>query len=132
MTALLVDTQVWLWLQVSPDRLAPPILEMMEDSNTELFFSAASGWEIAIKWELGKLDLPIHPSTYVPTRLRSQATQTMSIRLDHTLMVAELPDHHRDPVDRILVAQSRVEDLPIVTVDSAFNAYDIEVIRADT
>jgi PIN domain nuclease of toxin-antitoxin system len=126
-TALLVDTQVFLWMQTAPERLgsARPLIE---DEGTELFLSAASSWEIAIKWALDKLPLPEPPDRYVPDRMQRSAMTALAVSHHHALAVAELPTHHRDPFDRLLVAQATSEGLPLITADAALRPYDIEIV----
>ena len=128
---ILLDTQAWLWAQVAPERFNPQALELLEDTGVELLLSSASSWEIAIKHALGRLDLPEPPSSYVPTRMESSGTRSLPIRHDHALRVGELPDHHRDPFDRLLVAQAQVERLPILTSDRLLALYEVEIVRAD-
>lgn len=130
MSRLLVDTHVWLWLQSDPDRLPASVRDMVEDRGVELLLSAASAWEIAIKYRLGKLLLPQEPATYVPDRMRRSGTTPLSVEHAHVLRVSELPDHHRDPFDRLLVAQAQILDVPIVTADSQFERYQVTVLQA--
>lgn len=130
MSRLLVDTHVWLWLQSDPDRLPASVRVMVEDRGVELLLSAASAWEIAIKYRLGKLLLPQEPATYVPDRMRRSGTTPLSVEHAHVLRVSELPDHHRDPFDRLLVAQAQILDVPIVTADSQFERYQVTVLQA--
>ncbi|MHB8452453.1 MAG: type II toxin-antitoxin system VapC family toxin, partial [Mycobacteriales bacterium] len=92
--------------------------------------SAASCWEIAIKYGLGKLPLPVPPAEYVVTRLRGSGITSLAIEHRHALAVAELPRHHRDPFDRLLVAQARQEGFLLVTADPAFEPYDVERLPA--
>jgi PIN domain nuclease of toxin-antitoxin system len=127
---ILLDTQCWLWMQLSPERLSPEARTRLTSPENDLMLSAGSAWEIAIKHSLGKLRLPIEPAEYVPSRLA--ATRTVSLAIDHrhALRVGQLPRHHRDPFDRILIAQAQVEALPILTADPQFAAYDVEVLRA--
>jgi len=127
---VLVDTHVWLWLQSDPDRLPASVRDMVEDRGVELLLSAASAWEIAIKYRLGKLLLPQEPATYVPDRMRRSGTTPLSVEHAHVLRVSELPDHHRDPFDRLLVAQAQILDVPIVTADSQFERYQVTVLQA--
>lgn len=126
----LLDTHVWLWLQSEPSRIRPPLLERLGDPHNTLLLSAASSWEIAIKFALGKLPLPEQPSVYVPRRMQSSGTVALPISHGHALRVAELPMHHADPFDRLLVAQAQHEDLPIVTADAALKPYDVKLIKA--
>ena len=127
MTRLLLDTHVFLWLHTDPDRLGPA-KAVMERASTKLFLSAASSWEIAIKWKLGKLPLPEAPETYVPSRMRIAQVESLPITHTHALGVASLPDHHRDPFDRMLVAQARTESLTLVTVDPLIQPYDVRLM----
>jgi len=123
----LLDTHCWLWLQASPERLSAELLSSLEDPDNDFFLSAASSWEIAVKYALGKLPLPEPPALYVPSRMAASATRGMSVEHTHTLRVAELPPHHRDPFDRLLIAQAQIESCTLVTVDPQFEAYDVEV-----
>ena len=127
---LLLDTQVWLWMLGNPDRLGSTTTEMLTDERNGVLLSAASSWEIAIKHQLGKLPLPEPPDRYIPDRMRSSGVLGVPIEHAHALAVASLPRHHRDPFDRLLVAQAQVEDLPIVSNDGQLARYDIEFINA--
>jgi len=127
---LLLDTQVWLWMLGEPDRLGSATTEMLIDERNGVLLSAASSWEIAIKHQLGRLPLPEPPDRYVPDRMLSSGVLGIPIEHAHALAVASLPLHHRDPFDRLLVAQAQVEDLPIVSVDSQLARYDVEFIDA--
>ncbi len=126
----LLDTHAWLWAQTRPEHLRPESLALIESTSNEVLFSAASAWEIAIKYRLGKLLLPEPAETYVPRRVRDSATTPLAVTHDHALRVAVLPDHHRDPFDRLLVAQAQIEGVPLVTADPVFERYEVEVIRA--
>jgi PIN domain nuclease of toxin-antitoxin system len=127
---LLLDTHAWLWLQVSPQRFSEATLELLSDVRNELLLSAASCWEIALKYALGKLLLPLPPAQYVPSRMERSGTTALPIIAAHALRVADLPAHHRDPFDRLLVAQAQHERVSLVTADDAFVPYDVELIRA--
>jgi PIN domain nuclease of toxin-antitoxin system len=127
---ILLDTHAWLWLQTTPERLPLRSLELVSDPENEVFFSAASSWEIAIKYALGKLPLPEPPGEYVPSRIAASGTSPLPVEHRHALHVASLPHYHRDPFDRLLVAQSRVEGLALLTSDPAFEAYGVDLIPA--
>jgi PIN domain nuclease of toxin-antitoxin system len=127
----LLDTHVWLWLLADPSRIQASLLAELASSRTRLMLSAASSWEIAIKWATGRLVLPEPPHDYVPTRMQRTGVAGLAVEHAHSLQVANLPPHHRDPFDRLLVAQAQVERLTIVTADPLFDAYDVPVIRAD-
>lgn len=87
-------------------------------------------WEIAIKYGLGKLELPDAPARTVPELMTRTATTPLPIHHSHALHVAELPPHHRDPFDRLLIAQAQLEALPIMTADPQFEPYEIEILKA--
>lgn len=127
MTCLL-DTYVWLWLLVSPERLGPRTLGLLTDASSRLLLSAVSSWEIAIKYSLGRLQLPMPPAAYVPDRMRRTGVEGLPISHAHALRVASLAAHHRDPFDRLLVAQAQEEGLPILTADPIFARYGVEVL----
>lgn len=114
-----------------PDRLGPTARSIIEDPGSRLLLSAASSWEIAIKYAVGRLPLPEPPEVYVPTRMTKSGTEGLSIEHHHTLQVAQLELHHSDPFDRLLIAQAQVEGLPILTADPIFSRYEVEVIPAD-
>lgn len=126
----LVDTQIWLWWFLSPKHINEKSKRFIADPENDIFFSAASSWEIAIKYALKKLRLPLPPPQYVPSRLIEQGMASLPIDHRHTLQSGELPNHHRDPFDRILIAQSQIEELPLLTGDKQFGKYDVELIWA--
>lgn len=129
---LLLDTHCWLWMQTAPDRFSADVRTLIEAAETELLLSAASAWEVAIKYALGKLDLPEPPETYVPQRMAYHNIQALSIKHEHALAVTDLPQHHRDPFDRLLIAQARVEGMPLLTADPAVERYDVAQIMSAT
>lgn len=128
----LIDTHYWLWMHVAPERLSARILDAMADPDDEILLSAASSWEIALKYALGKIPLPLPPEKYVPSRMATSGTRGLPVEHAHALRVATLPKHHRDPFDRLLVAQAQVERLTTVTVDRQLEPYDIEIHFADS
>jgi len=128
---VLLDTHAWLWWIAEPSRLGPKALALMSCRDNELYLSAASSWEIAIKVRLGRLSLPEPLDRFVPSRMERDRIRGLPVAHSHALEVAILPLHHRDPFDRILVAQSRVEKLPLLTADPALSAYEVELIAAD-
>ncbi len=127
---LLLDTHCWLWMQTAPERLAKPALDAIRDGENELFLSAASSWEIAIKYALGRLPLPVPPAEYVPSRMESSGVLALAVEHRHALATAGLPPHHRDPFDRLLVAQAQIERLTLLTADPQLEAYDVEFLWA--
>lgn len=125
---LLLDTQCWLWMQAEPARFSADTRKLLLAPDNELYLSAASSWEIAIKYALGKLPLPEPPSTYVPSRMQSSGVIGLAIEHAHALHVEGLPPHHRDPFDRLLIAQAQVEALPILTSDHALALYSVTIV----
>jgi PIN domain nuclease of toxin-antitoxin system len=123
----LLDTGVWLWSVGSVDRLNRKARELIADGTQELYFSAASSWEIAIKASLGKLSLPESPASYVPKRLSAQGIASLPILQKHALAVYGLPVHHADPFDRLLIAQARSEDMALLTADPIFRQYKVDL-----
>ncbi|HJZ47151.1 MAG TPA: type II toxin-antitoxin system VapC family toxin [Roseiflexaceae bacterium] len=124
----LLDTHTFLWWINNDQRLSERVREIIGDGENTLFLSAASGWEIAIKAQLGKLKLAANLEQFIAEQLALNAFESLPIQLPHGLRVATLPPHHRDPFDRMLVAQSQLEDLPIVTADAQIARYDVQVI----
>lgn len=117
-------------MSLAPERFGARARRLVEAQENLLYLSAASAWEIAIKHALGKLRLPQPPVTYVPARVTALGVQPLPIDQRHALQVATLPQHHRDPFDRLLIAQAQLEDLSILTTDPLFDAYDVLTIAA--
>jgi PIN domain nuclease of toxin-antitoxin system len=113
-----------------PERLKEGSRRLLAAEENELFLSAASAWEIAIKFSIGRLRLPGDPAALVPAWLAKSRTSALAVEHDHALRVATLPPHHRDPFDRMLVSQAQIERLPIMTSDKQFASYDVELLPA--
>ncbi|HUP50198.1 MAG TPA: type II toxin-antitoxin system VapC family toxin [Thermoanaerobaculia bacterium] len=127
---VLVDTHCWLWALARPEALNPAAASLLGDAETEVLFSAASVWEIAIKSSLGKVMLPEGSDLSLFDILDSLPMTSLPVFESHARQVAKLPLHHRDPFDRLLIAQAQVEDLPILTADEQFLDYEVELIWA--
>jgi PIN domain nuclease of toxin-antitoxin system len=126
----LIDTHCWLWAITSPERLKPLAMDLIESKDNTVVFSAVSAVEIAVKFSIGKLRLPEPPEAFVGSRMVSLAMAPLPIQINHALRVGLLPLLHRDPFDRLLVAQSQIERLPLLTADEQIVEYDVEVIWA--
>jgi PIN domain nuclease of toxin-antitoxin system len=124
---LLLDTHIWLWMLASPERLGS-LRTIVEDAGNELLFSAASSWEISIKYALGRLPLPEAPATFVPDRMRATGVSAVAVEHGHALEVSQLPMHHPDPFDRLLIAQARSLQVPLATADAALARYDVSIL----
>ena len=125
---LLLDTSVFLWVLTGEDKLNPRGRELLTSSSSELHFSAVGTWEIAIKFALGALPLPKPPSEFVFHALRSWSIQALSITHEHSLRAGALPLHHRDPFDRMLIAQALSEQMTLLTADRVFQKYKVDLI----
>ena len=127
---LLVDTHVWLWFLLTPNRLSDSTLDALSDEGNALTLSVASEWEIVVKHALGRLSLPEPPSSFLPSRAAATGCRVLSIEHRHILRLPELPAIHGDPFDRILVAQALADDLIIVTADAQIVKYDVPTMWA--
>jgi PIN domain nuclease of toxin-antitoxin system len=124
----LLDTMVWLWSVGPTDKIGGAGLEILTNGDEDLYLSAASSWEIAIKTKLGKFKLTEPPGHYVPKRLVAQGIHSLSITQNHTLKVYDLPLHHRDPFDRLIIAQAIAEKMTVLTADRVFGKYPVDVL----
>lgn len=126
--SLLLDTNVLLWALMEPRKLSPRALEHIGDPETRLVVSSVSAWEVSIKHQLGKLQGAEAVLQDFGGHLKRLQADVLTITPEHALAAGALPLHHRDPFDRMLIAQSRLERLPLVSSDGAFEAYDVEVV----
>ena len=124
----LFDTHTFLWFTTELERVSTEARRIIEDGSNTVFLSVASAWEIAIKHEKGSLTLPEPAHEFVINRIFRLRLQPLNIEMGHALRAGSLPSHHRDPFDRLLVAQSQLEGLPILTSDPRIVAYGVETI----
>ncbi len=124
----LLDTSVLLHGLISKSKLNARALRLLLDDSSELYLSAISPWEMAIKAGTGKLLLPERPSQVVARAMRLMSLKPLDITQLHALTVENLPNHHRDPFDRMLIAQARVEQMVLLTADRIFEKYQVEHI----
>lgn len=127
---LLLDTHVWLWSLTAPEQIAVETLDLMSEMENQLYLSTASAWEIAIKYRIGKLPLPAPPEQFVPARLNRDGIISLPVENRHALAVSDLPLHHNDPFDHLLIVQAQIEKFYLVTHDEKIMKYDVEVICA--
>jgi len=123
----LLDTHAFLWA-ISDDKRLSRQAQKLFVGPSDLFLSMASIWEIVIKAQIGRLKLPSPVGPYIVKKMVENRVGTLPITLDHVFAVESLPMHHRDPFDRMLIAQSLQEKLPLVTADPVFEKYPIRVI----
>ncbi len=122
---LLLDTQAFLWFLLDDERLSTHAKTSIEQAET-LYLSPASHWKIAIKIALGKYSLPESFAQFMAHELVSNNVTILPIEINHTARLTDLPFHHRDPFDRLIIAQSLAEQLPIVIIDVQLDAYGIK------
>ena len=115
------------WISDDP-RLPQTVRDIISDRNSEIYFSASGCWEIAIKAQLGKITLPDKPDVFLSDQLTLNSFLSLPIQSSHALHVFNLPPLHRDPFDRMLVAQAQLENMPIITSDALIALYPVEII----
>lgn len=125
---VLVDTHTFIWALLQDHRLSPKSKHVLTSDESELYFSLASLWEIAIKMKTGKLNAIGSSVSYIRDEMDAFGMQLLPIRYEHILQLEMLPVHHSDPFDRLLIAQAITESLPILTADQKFALYPIRVI----
>ncbi len=124
---LLLDTVAFIWLVEGNARLSDSAQALIADPANEVYLSAASAWEIAIKYAIGRLFLRVPPEEYLPRQRRLHRVESLPVTETAALQVHKLPAHHDDPFDRIIVAQAIMEGLTIVTPDRQINRYPVRV-----
>jgi PIN domain nuclease of toxin-antitoxin system len=125
---ILLDTHVFLWWVTDDSRLSLKAREVISNIENQRFLSAASGWEIAIKAKLGKISILENPKNFIYDQMEENKIQMLPVQMNHALQVYNLPDLHRDPFDRLLVAQCQMENLPIITSDPCIIKYNVTVV----
>ena len=125
---LLLDTATFLWLIIDSPQLSSRARELFSSPGNEVYLSAVSTWEIAIKHSLGRLPLPESPQRFIPFQREKHGIQSLSLDEESTLQLLRLPPLHNDPFDRMLVCQAIVEGLTILTPDSLLSQYPVRVI----
>jgi PIN domain nuclease of toxin-antitoxin system len=126
----LIDTVVWMWVLDSYERLRPAVRRVFEDGEDDVFLSPVTTWEISIKMRLGKLNFPGPPDRKVLEFMAEQRLQSLPITHIHAAKVYDLPTHHGDPFDRMLIAQALVEELTLISSDEMFKKYSVPLLWA--
>jgi PIN domain nuclease of toxin-antitoxin system len=121
----LLDTHIFLWWITDNSKLQRNTRDLISDKSNELFLSSASLWEMMIKSKLNKIDLPDDPKAYLKEQVEINSINILNITLEHSLETYDLPEIHKDPFDRMLIAQARVEKLTILTTDSFIKRYEV-------
>ncbi len=123
----LIDTHVFKWLDNESNKLSPKVQAIMADRNNQLVLSLVSVWEIQIKVQLGKMNLRTQLNTVIEDQQRINQIELLPVKLEHILYLENLPSHHRDPFDRILIAQAISEGLTLINHDSSFSQYPVKI-----
>lgn len=124
----LLDAHAFIWWVLDTPKLSDPCRDILANGENEVLLSVASAYEIAYKAARGRLTLPDAPEAYIQSRLAANGFGSLAVKLSHALRAGTLPSIHRDPFDRMLVAQAQIEGLPILTADPAISRYDVETI----
>jgi PIN domain nuclease of toxin-antitoxin system len=124
----LLDGVIWLWSIDSVEKIGPTGREILEDGREEIYFSAVTAWELSIKARLGKLQLHGPPGQCIPAFMAKQGLRLLPVTHLHSLKVYDLPSHHNDPFDRLMIAQAMVEEMTILTSDRKFAKHPVEVV----
>lgn len=124
---ILLDTHVFLWLRSSPEKIPEKVLSAYYDLNNEIFLSVASIWEIQIKHQLGKLVLELPLDRLIDEQCVNNGLQLVPIETYHIFALGELPFHHKDPFDRLILVQAQLEKLKLASADTIFGDYDVNL-----
>lgn len=122
---LLLDTHAFLWFVGGDTALSRPARDAIEDLDNSCFLSMASAWELSIKSSLGKIEFTEPFESFLPEQLKLNGFDLFNIDWRHVAQVHSMPFHHRDPFDRLIISQSLVEGMPIVSTDSDFDSYGV-------
>lgn len=125
---LLLDTHTFIWWDSEPNKLSPKVLALCQDQANIVLFSVASVWEIQIKLQLGKLKLNLPLAEVIENQQQINNIEVLPVTLSHVLALQSLPAHHKDPFDRLLIAQANVENAVIVSNDSVFAKYPVKLL----
>lgn len=125
----LIDTQIFIWSLQERHKLSDSAASLLDNPGNQIFLSLASIWEIQIKMDIGKFELSQNLSETIALQQRENNLQLLPIEPRHIYALSNLPMHHRDPFDRLLLAQSDVEKMPILSADAVFDQYDAQILR---
>ena len=125
---VLIDTHVFIWWTTDPQKLFPRVYSLLIDPDTEALLSVVSIWEMQIKLSLDKLELKTALPELIEDEIDRNRIKLLQISLSHIYAIGDLPNHHRDPFDRLIIAQAKIERLTIVSIDEKFNGYDADRI----
>jgi PIN domain nuclease of toxin-antitoxin system len=124
----LLDTHMFLWWNLGHPQLSKKVIDIISDGSNQIFLSAVSAWEIAIKVAKKRLTIPEEPALFVPSRMQLHGFLPLPVQIHHATRVYELPIQHADPFDRLLIAQSQIESMPLISTDAEIKKYEIDVV----
>jgi PIN domain nuclease of toxin-antitoxin system len=124
---ILLDTHTFLWLRTAPEKIPEQVLSAYYDVNNDVFLSIASVWEMQIKHQLGKLELGLPLNTLIDEQCVNNGLQILPIETYHIFALVDLPFHHKAPFDRLILIQSKLEDLKLASADTVFEHYDVNL-----
>ncbi len=124
----LLDTHIFIWWNDEPERLSPRALELCENPSNTLVLSVASVWEMQIKYQLGKLTLSAPLQTIIESQMRNNGLEILPVTLPHVLALQNLPPIHKDPFDRLIIAQSNAENVSLLSIDAVFEQYQANLL----
>lgn len=124
---VLLDTHVFIWLDSAPEKLSAKALAVCQDQTNAMYLSMASIWEMQLKQQLGKLNLKLPLNRLISEQCSNNGLQILPIETDYVYTLNELPLHHKDPFDRLIIAQAKLENLYLVSADTFFSHYDIDL-----
>ena len=125
MKGKILDSHALYWFAEDDPKMPPRVKDIIEDEQTEVWVSVVSIWELAIKAANGKLELAAQPEIYFSDLLKKNGFSLLNVTYSHVILAARLPLHHKDPFDRLIIAQSLVEQMPVISVDEIFDSYDV-------
>ncbi|MEM6522731.1 MAG: type II toxin-antitoxin system VapC family toxin [Bacteroidota bacterium] len=125
--AYLLDTQVLIWIFGEPEKLTTDMISIIKNPKNDLYVSLVSFWEMAVKINIGKLALPVNLEEFMQETMDNDI-KVIEVRANHILGIVDMPLHHRDPFDRLILSQSIFEGIPIISSDNQFKAYDVKLI----
>lgn len=124
---LLLDTHIFFWLNTAPNKLSKAVVDALETTTNDLVLSVVSIWEIQIKSQIGKMSLPAPLAEIVEANINRNKLEILPVNLKHILALETMPLHHKDPFDRLIIAQANVEDLIVITNDAIFSSYSVKL-----
>jgi len=125
---LLLDTHTFIWWDSDPLKLTPQVLNMCQDPENLLLLSVASVWEMQIKLQFGRLKLTLPLAELVAGQQQTNKIVILNVKLEHILALEKLPPHHKDPFDRLLIAQANIEEAVLVSKDQIFKEYPVQTV----